>query len=392
MPRYCHYQSRWTNQPRTTQIIPRIRKPAPRIMAELQVNDSILILETTTAEDDGIDHGFGIPDLKSPKFMVEWIIVFIILLLNSSVFFVIPKMKTLRKTTRNGILAMAFADLTTGVDLFIGLIYTYSTRRFMHTGGIVCNIFAFFNNTSCFASIYIMTFLNLDKFLTLKYPFSYTRRMTTGASKIVLVGCWVFWAIIFAPLIPGTLGPRFSYNPHTMLCCIDWLSPNEVFHMTVVQTMGAVVPTIINSLAFVGILKIATGRRNPGEATVATKNEDAKNMNDKKTKKELKVVRTLFIMTVGIYLAWVPYIGVVGFYNYFQQKRIHHAVDFVVAWVAMSNSFWNVFVYLLTMRPYQKAFLSLIPCVTVADDKTSSSGGTASSSLDTSSKVNQTYK
>ena len=355
------------------------------ISSALENNTSPLLCPGGTSSNASrIDEPGGKLDLSSLRFVMEWSISLTIVLLNSTVFIIIPRMATLRKTTRNGILSLAVADLLTGCVLIMGLSYTFISRSLMATGSVICNIFAYLNNTTCFTSIYTVTFMNLDKYLTLKFPFSYNRRMTTGKAKIFFISFWVLWLTIFAPLIPGTFGPRFAYNHHTMLCCIDWLSPNEFIHMMVVQFLGSVVPSTVNIIAFVGIMNIALRRHDPSELQAQKSDGGPK---DKKITKELKVVRTLFIMTVGIYIAWLPYISVVGFYNYFTQQRIHFLADFISAWIAMSNSFWNVFVYLFTMRPYQKAFLNLMPCTRhLAEGSSSSSAATASSSVETTSK------
>lgn len=72
---------------------------------------------------------------------------------------------------------------------------------------------------------------------------------------------------------------------------------------------------------------------------------------------------TLFLIVFpGFYIAWTPYFVTVAIPEMIIGRSLHPITDFIGPWLGASNSFWNPFIYIPTMKPFYLAMVALFPC------------------------------
>ncbi|XP_021354910.1 melanopsin-like [Mizuhopecten yessoensis] len=81
--------------------------------------------------------------------------------------------------------------------------------------------------------------------------------------------------------------------------------------------------------------------------------------------KEVKVIKTIFLLIAAFIVSWLPYSGLVFITMFYPYKSIHPVLATVPALFAKSSIIWNPVIYLMTNTTFKRAVVKLIPCAGV---------------------------
>ncbi len=284
--------------------------------------------------------------------LIMWVITVPIVVLNLMVFCVVPRVSSLQNSTGAGMISLAIADTSVGITTVINLITSHISGTFFRkTSSPMCHLLAFFGPTSCLASILTLTFLNVDRFLTLTYPLRYPIMVTTRHAYIILGFLWILSVGFMLPPTAqlGVLNIKF-YNG-MMLCIPDY---SLVMTYTIcLFSVGFTIPTLIIMVSAFQIFKLARHQ--------VRRTTDAHNTNQNTlSKKDRQIIKTMLIMTLGYYLMWSPYFMFGMLWDLSFGHTINLIVDFTVIYLAMGNSMVNPLIYIPTIRNFRTKLISLL--------------------------------
>ena len=155
--------------------------------------------------------------------MYEVILVLIVqvlmILFNVPVFIVVPRLSNLKNTGKI-MISLACTDVALGAQSLVRFIINYIKDTLVMTDeSIDCKIDAFMNIYFASVSIIHMTFINLDKMLSIQFPFKYQQVVTPFTVNIILIS---IWGLLFFFYIPVFFGLKVKMYPSLFVCIMDF--------------------------------------------------------------------------------------------------------------------------------------------------------------------------
>lgn len=103
-----------------------------------------------------------------------------------------------RKTQHLCILSMAVADLIFAITHCPKTFFAFALNRLLHEN--LCTVIFYISHLTTVASSLSLLFINIDKFIYLRYPLRYLVLVTYGRGKLLILLCWCVataWATFF---------------------------------------------------------------------------------------------------------------------------------------------------------------------------------------------------
>ena len=228
-----------------------------------------------------------------------WTLPFLMIFLNILVFVVTPKMKAIRPCTGYGMMSLGAADFCLGIVHIIRMSYnTYSDYQ-LKASDPVCILDGY--GQALFASISIstLTFMNIDRLLTIAFPLHYQRHLSKFRVLAVHGGIWVVMICLLAPTTTGITGTRIKYYDHAFMCVPDWAG-SLPFNL-VILILVEVIPTGVILLCFIGIFYFARTKSQElkSKGSGVQVHHGGAKTEDSQWKRDMRIFRTLAIMTFG---------------------------------------------------------------------------------------------
>ena len=188
------------------------------------------------------------------KLVITSIISTLMITMNIAVFAVVPKVKSLFESALGvAMLNLALTDVMLGISGLVNPI-GLSFYSVADNGSLFCTFTGIGNPTLASVSILTLTFITVDKYLTLKYPLHYKLQMSPKRAFIIIILIWLVVAVLyFVVLIPGVpIGYRLYKG--TLFCIINFNS--NIVYTSIIIFLVQFLPTVICVTAFTGIYRI----------------------------------------------------------------------------------------------------------------------------------------
>ena len=279
------------------------------------------------------------------------ILSFCMVAFNIPVFLVVYHV-TYLKNTGKFMVSLACTDVFLGMTCLTNLYMGISKGNlYIESGSIQCTLNGFFNTCFATVSVITMTFIAIDKYLSISYTLKYRKVVTPLFIMALVLLIWVSVFILYLPVFFGWGGIRVKFYPSVYVCIVDYSVKNVPFD-TLRLLLTLIFPTIGILIPGIGIYKIA--RRQKLQINTASVGAN------KISKSDSKVVFTLFIMTMSYYIMWTPYFILCNLHESVTGHTYHPLSDFILTWLGASNSFVNPLIYIPTMKPYRHKLLQLL--------------------------------
>ena len=269
----------------------------------------------------------------------------LIIVVNIPVFLIVPKITSLQNNTGSCMISLAVSDTALGFLLLVqGIV---RTRYFIDSSSVICLVSAFGTLTSVGTSMFILCLMNVDKYLTIAFPFRYINVLTRTRFRFVIAALWVFEIII--------VGIAYLYKPvehgRTSAFCLPDMQNNAIFRLGVLFC-GIILPTLGISISFVGIYRIAKSQKQ--------KISDQSNAEAQAIKTDREILKILFVMTAGFYITVIPNFLFQIIWEGVSSSPKNESVIFVGGFLMCSNSCMNPLLYIPTVKPYRLRLISLL--------------------------------
>ncbi|XP_071830501.1 G-protein coupled receptor 52-like [Apostichopus japonicus] len=254
------------------------------------------------------------------------------------------------------------------VDCCIGLSFTvlavYPSAADLSEwpyGDAMCTVTSFIGGTCCGASVITLALISVDRYFIILRPMDYRRHLTPRKTYLFVALSWIIPAGLHAMVLLGKDSRKvFSYyNEDAFLCSVHYSEIRSltavlfffIFVPTNLVTIAAYCPIIRASLRHSKLIRLSRLH----ESSAAAKKDTCFMLSSKSN----KAVLTLLIITVVFNLCWAPTAISVSLEAIGLVDHLSRNVEFICAWLAMSNSFSNSFVYLVMNSKYRKAVKKL---------------------------------
>ncbi|PVD30787.1 hypothetical protein C0Q70_10062 [Pomacea canaliculata] len=191
-------------------------------------------------------------------------------------------------------------------------------------GDSICMWQAFMLSALFHESTLSLTLIAVDRYMAVSHPLRYqtfvSKRMVIG----LIITSWILCFLVYGIIVIG-FGQCLYYYDMVAMNCEPEYSNSEM--TTSVLVIFYLFPTVLI------VVRVR-------ETTASTGH--------------LRATRTLAIVTMGFFVAVTPW-TLTQLLMTLTQSPVPELVDFTVTWVAISNSFWNTIIYLVSSTSYRKA-------------------------------------
>jgi len=274
---------------------------------------------------------------------------------NSLVIFIVCTSKRMQSVTNYFIANLALADVIIGVFAIPFQFQAALLQTWEHLPDLLCPFCPFFQNLSVNASIFTLTAIAVDRFRAIMFPLkSHTSKSRT---KVVIVIIWILSCILAVPMAIAFRSMKIE-NPPTYQCLPANIPLNFfLWYRNFLCLVQYFIPCILIGGAYTMMAITLWSTKTPG---AAQQDRDLAVMNNKK-----KVIKMLMVVVALFTLAWLPLqlydvlnqiFPEINFYPYI------NIIWFCCHWLAMSNSCYNPFIYLLCNEKFKKELRVKFKC------------------------------
>lgn len=344
------------------------------------MNDLIMVDNLQQNETLADIFKIAIPSVEGIIFgSVLSVVVVLILAGNSLVCLVFWRFRQLRNLTNYFVCSLAIADFLVAILRVVFVVISVFKTRWVF-GLIWCEISSMCSVLLCGASILHLCAISIERLIAIKWPLSYTSKVTQKRVLIALTYIWLQSSLLSViPLIPVDYA-KHRFNPHMAECEINWTQDPEL--TVFLLFFYFIVPVNILLIAYAQIFKEVrhnTRRLNTLQLDVQSKSAFSK------FRKEMKAVKTLAVVIGVFFVMWLPFFTTTSIRAFKGDGFIHGWIQRFVLTLAYANSGCNFVIYALMNMQYRKAFLQVI--FKFSDRRLMNSYGDVTIKMKRSSKV-----
>ncbi|EDO35556.1 predicted protein, partial [Nematostella vectensis] len=269
------------------------------------------------------------------------------LLGNSLVLFVVYRHHTLRNALNYLIVNMAIADLLVTIfTMPYSVSYLYIQNRWFGGvfGEILCKVVQSAVAISIAASIFTLTTITIDRFISIVYVWKQT--LTLGTSKLALVLIWVFSVGMFGFYFRAY---RVNKSARGLSCDPKYDFAPEEFPKYFAVCMFVFLYAV--PLALMAVLYSIICRK-------LFKKEMGGGGDEQINNKKKRVIKMLITCTIFFAICWLP-LHVLHFLIYFDLMSFLCSPLFLRLfgfWLGHANSALNPILYVIFNKTFRKAF------------------------------------
>lgn len=241
---------------------------------------------------------------------------------------------------------LALTDFGVGATLTLFAIYPSAMSLSQWPYGLfMCKLSSYLGEVCCSASIITLALVSIERYIFIIRPLKYHKYITRRRLIFAIILSWSLPIVLHIATFSNMLGT--IYNVNSFLC-----SSNFPEHLGYTITVLVVVflpanTTIIYTYSCIVSASYRHSRQiHTQQAPPNTNRFSVINH---------KAICTFLMITGMFNLAWLPY-SVLALLRGLLPSTYDfpHWVEFLLPWLAMSNSFVNVFIYLVFNPPIRK--------------------------------------
>lgn len=248
--------------------------------------------------------------------------------------------KHFMKRVRYTMNSLCCTDLSMGLLVCPSTIYPALYQCWPFGEGF-CKIEALLLSALFHESTLNMVLIAVDRYFVIHYSQKYNSIMTTRRYLGVILSTWIVVFSTYAVVIFA--GEQFYYDRIGINC--------EPYYENADVTLSVIsifyfVPAIIFVFCYGSIYRTATQRK---ILTVSADDKNARLVNA-----NIRTAKYLAAITLGFFTAVSPW-TLCTLIIVAAKIKLNETVDYMVTWLAISNSFWNCLIYSATNRKFRMA-------------------------------------
>jgi len=272
---------------------------------------------------------------------------------NSTVILIVVTSRRMQSVTNFFIANLALADVIIGL-FAIPFQFQAALLQRWNLPEFLCPFCPFFQNLSVNASIFTLTAIAVDRYKAIMFPLK--SHASKARTKVVIVIIWLLSVVLAVPMV-------FAFRTEMVAPDLLQCLPSNIdkyylmWYKNFLCLVQYFVPLILISGAYIRMAITLWSTKTPG---TAQKDRDVAVMNNKK-----KVIKMLMLVVALFTLAWLPLQVYDVLNQIFDEINYYPYINiiwFCCHWLAMSNSCYNPFIYLLCNEKFKKELRSKFSC------------------------------
>ncbi|CAD5113319.1 DgyrCDS2495 [Dimorphilus gyrociliatus] len=212
-------------------------------------------------------------------------------------------------------------------------------------GDVWCQISGISHGVSVTVSIWSISAVSLDRYVAIIYPLRYNQIVTVKRLMWLLLGMWTLAiATFFIPLPTKSNFIYYRYSEANCMCGLFWEYPWFCVITAIYIPILSGACLLFTTVKIIKSIKLIKNQVGPASL----------DGNSGVNKKDVKAVKLLIITTLAYFTCWGPYVVQVVFESFFKEIAIHPVLSFCTVWLANSNSFGNVVIYILIYSSFRR--------------------------------------
>ncbi|XP_049757135.1 trace amine-associated receptor 7a-like [Elephas maximus indicus] len=256
------------------------------------------------------------------------------------------------------IASLACADFLVGVTVM-----PFSTVRSVEScwyfGEIYCKFHSSFDGSFCYASIFHLCFISVDRFIAVTDALIYPTRFTASVSDICIAFSWLLSISYSFSLFGSGANETGLEELVSALSCVggcqiavnsNWVFMNFVLFF---------IPTLVMIIVYSKIFLIAKQKARKMESLSNKTETSSDSYKDRVAKRERKAARMLGIAVIAFLISWLPYFidtVIDAFLGFITPTYIYE----ILVWFAYYNSAMNPLIYAFFYPWFRKAIKLII--------------------------------
>ncbi|XP_055447406.1 trace amine-associated receptor 7a-like [Bubalus kerabau] len=266
--------------------------------------------------------------------------------------------KQLHSPTNCLIASLACADFLVGVTVM-----PFSTVRSVEScwyfGESYCKFHTCFDGSFCYASIYHLCFISLDRYIAITDPLVYPTRFTMSVSGMCVAFSWLF-SIIYSFSLLGTGANAAGLEDLvSALTCVGGCQFAVNQSWVLVNFILFFIPTLVMIVLYSNVFLIAKQQARKIENLRSKTGRCSNSYQDRVAKRERKAAKTLGIAVLAFLVSWLPYFLdsiIDAFLGFITPTYVYE----ILVWIAYYNSAMNPLIYAFFYPWFQKAIKLIV--------------------------------
>ncbi|GAB1609922.1 somatostatin receptor type 4-like [Argonauta hians] len=243
---------------------------------------------------------------------------------------ILKKIRELQILGKILLINLSAADFVNGLFVCLPALIASANDAWVF-GPTYCTISCILHGVTCTVSIWCLAIVGIDRYIAVNYAVRYRLAKKLNISIAILIGVWSLSIITF--LSPFLNDPSYyGYQKNIVMCGMKW----ESVYFCIAT--GLYIPIFSAVVIFWTSFKVS-------KSLLAIQEAKTSQRALVKSNRTLKAVRMLKISTICYIAAWGPYTLLAYLKAFKIFDEIPELLEFIVAWLANSNSFMNVIIY-----------------------------------------------
>ncbi|XP_011356999.1 trace amine-associated receptor 9 [Pteropus medius] len=277
---------------------------------------------------------------------------------NLLVMIAILHFKQLHTPTNFLIASLACADFLVGVTVM-----PFSTVRSVEScwyfGESYCKFHTCFDTSFCFASLFHLCCISIDRYIAVTDPLTYPTKFTVSVSGICIVLSWFFSVTYSFSIFYTGANEEGIEELVVALTCVGGCQAPLNQNWVLLCFLLFFVPTVAMVFIYGKIFLVAKHQARKIESTASQAQSSSESYKERVAKRERKAAKTLGIAMAAFLVSWLPYIidAVIDAYmNFITPPYVYE----ILVWCVYYNSAMNPLIYAFFYPWFRKAIKLII--------------------------------
>ncbi|XP_006885080.1 PREDICTED: trace amine-associated receptor 7a-like [Elephantulus edwardii] len=249
-------------------------------------------------------------------------------------------------------------------DFLVGAtVMPFSTVRSVEScwyfGEMYCKFHSCFDGSFCFASIYHLCFISVDRYIAVSDPLIYPTRFTASVSRLCIAFSWILSIGFSVSLLCSGANKAGLEELVSALSCVGGCQVPVNSNWVFVNFALFFIPTLVMVIVYCKIFLIARQQARKIESMISKPEESADSYKERVAKRERKAAKTLGIAVIAFLISWLPYFIdsiIDAFLGFITPTYIFE----ILTWFAYYNSAMNPLIYAFFYPWFRKAIKLIV--------------------------------
>ena len=266
--------------------------------------------------------------------------------------------KQLHTPTNFLIASLACADFLVGVTVM-----PFSTVRSVEScwyfGESYCKFHTCFDTSFCFASLFHLCCISVDRYIAVTDPLSYPAKFTVSVSGLCIVLSWFFSVTYSFSIFYTGANEEGIEDLVVALSCVGGCQAPLNQNWVLLCFLLFFIPTVIMVFIYGKIFLVAKYQARKIESTASQAQSSSESYRERVAKRERKAAKTLGIAVAAFLVSWLPYIIdalIDAYMNFITPPYVYE----ILVWCVYYNSAMNPLIYAFFYPWFRKAIKLII--------------------------------